>query len=117
MRIRDLEEDEGWTTAGSGLDNKAAGAFCSNPTKQSIPWTPDLSRTKYLGTRATHIDGELEGIALALEAHEQSGIMMLAILSDCRPAMRTTENIDSGTQGPRSHIEARIQEALENREN
>ena len=121
MRIRDLEEDEKWTTAftdGSGLDNKAAGGFCSNPNKppRSLDLaTPDLTGKKYLGTRATHTDGELEGIALALEAHIQTG--MLAILSDCRPAIRTTENIDSGTQGPRLHIEARIQKALENRSN
>ena len=75
IRIRDLEEDEGWTTAftdGSGLDNKAAGGFCSNPNKppRILDPTPDRSGKKYLGTRATHIDGELEGIALALEAHE-----------------------------------------------
>ena len=100
MRIRDLEEDEGWTigfTDGSGLDNKAAGGFCSNPNKppQTLDLTPDRTGKKYLGTRATHIDEELEEIALALEAHEQIG--MLAILSDCRPAIRTTENLDSGT--------------------
>ena len=118
--LRDLEEDEGWTTAftdGSGLDNKAAGGFCSNPNKppRATDPTPDLWGKSYLGTRATHIDGELEGIAIALEAHEQTG--MLAILSDCKPAIRTTENLDSGAQGPRSHIEARIQEALETRGN
>ena len=55
------------------------------------------------------------GIALALEAHTHT--RMLAILSDCRPAIRTTENLNSGTHGPRSHIEARIQEALEDRSN
>src|SRR5258706_10086969 len=71
---------------------------------------------KYLGTRATHIDGELEGIALALEAHNKNKTGMLAILSDCRPAIRTVEKIDSGIEGPRSHIEARIQSALETRE-
>ena len=118
MRIRDLEEEEGWTTIftdGSGLENKAAGAFCSNPTRPDKERNPDdLSRGKHLGTRATHIDGELEGIALALEAHGDTG--MLAILSDCRPAIRTTENLDSGTREPRSHIEARIQTALETRE-
>ena len=97
------------------VDNKAAAGFCSNPTKLDNPWTPDLSGKRYLGTRATHIDGELEGIALALDAHEQTG--MLAILSDCRPAIRVTENLDTGTQGPRSHIEARIQSAPETREN
>ena len=107
--IQDLEEDEGWTTSftdGSGIDNKAAGAFCSNPNKLQSPPTPDLTGKGYLGTRATYIDGELEEIALALEAHEQTG--MLAILSDYRPTIRTTENLDSGTLGPRSHIEARI---------
>ena len=117
-RIRDLEEEEGWKVAftdGSGLDNKAAGVFCSNPTRTDKERNPqDLSNSSYLGTRATHIDGELEGIALALEAHNETG--MLAILSDCRPAIRTVEKLDSGMTGPRSHIEARIQSALETRE-
>ena len=76
-----------------------------------------LSGERYLGTRATHIDGELEGIALALEAHNEKNTGMLAILSDCRPAIRVTEKLDSGTEGPRSSIEARIQRALEIREN
>src|SRR5258706_8313252 len=71
---------------------------------------------KYLGTRATHIDGELEGIALALEAHNKNKTGMLAILSDCRPAIRAVEKLDSGMEGPRSHIEARIQSALATRE-
>ena len=53
MRIRDLEEDEGWTTAftdGSGLDNKAAGGFYLNPNKppHTDP-TPNLTGSKYLG--------------------------------------------------------------------
>ena len=54
-------------------------------------------------------------VALALEAHGQTG--MLAIPLDCRLAIRTTENLDSGAQVPRSHIEARIQKALETRGN
>ena len=51
-RIRDLEEEEGWTIAftdGSGLDDKAAGAFCSNlatrPDKEHNP--EDLSNNSY----------------------------------------------------------------------
>ena len=114
----ELEEEEAWTTAftdGSGLDNKAAGGFCSNLTRPAHQ--PNLSGERYLGTRATHIDGELEGIALALEAHNKKNTAMLAILSDCRPAIRVTEKLDSGTEGPRSSIEARIQGALETREN
>src|SRR5258706_6870555 len=120
LRIRELEEEEGWTTVfpdGSGLDNKAAGAFCPNPTRPDKERNPeDLSGDKYLGTRATHIDGELEGIALALETHNEKRTGMLAILSDCRPAIRTVEKLDAGLEGPRSHIEARIQKALESRE-
>ena len=115
MRIRDLEEEEGWTTAftdGSGLDNQAVGRFCSNPTSLD-KHKPNLSGAQYLETRATHIDGELEGVALALEAHNERNTGMLAILSDCRPAIRGTEKIDLGTEGPRSSIEARIQSALE----
>ena len=71
MRVRDLEE-EGWTTAftdGSGLNDKAAGGFCSNPNRTDKERQPELSGSKYLGTKATHFDGELEGIALALEGH------------------------------------------------
>ena len=118
LRIRKLEEEEGWTTAftdGSGLDNKAAGGFCSNPTRPAHQ--PNLSGERYLGIRATHIEGELEVIALALEAHNEKNTAMLAILSDCRPAIRVTEKLDSGTEGPRSSIEARIQSDLETREN
>ena len=73
-----------------------------------------MSGDRYLGTRSTHIDGELEGISLALEALTKR---RQAILSDCRPAIRVTEKLDSGTEGPRSSIEARIQRALEIREN
>src|SRR5258705_11750801 len=69
MRVRDLEE-EGWTTAftdGSGLKNKAAGGFCSNPNRTDKIRQPELSGSEYLGTKSTHFDGEREGIALALE--------------------------------------------------
>ena len=41
---------------------------------------------------------------------------MLAIILDYRPAIRTVKKLDSGTIGPRSHIKARIQKALESRE-
>ena len=41
---------------------------------------------------------------------------MLALLSDCKPAIRVIEKLDSGTEAPRSSIEARIQRALEIRE-
>ena len=124
MRIPELEAEEGWTTAftdGSELDNKAAGGFCLNPTRPDKTHIPNLSGDRYLGTRGTHIDGEtdgeLEGIALALKAHNEKNTDMLAILSDCRPAIRVTEKLDSGTEGPRASIEARIQRALETRGN
>ena len=110
LRIRELEEEEGWTTAftdWSGLDNKAAGGFCANsnrPNKEQ----PDLSGDRYLGIKATHIEGELEGIALALGGHNDENTGMLAILSDCKPVIRVTERLDSGMEAPRSSIEARI---------
>ena len=69
---------------------------------------------KYLGTKSTHFDGELEGIALALEKHATTH--MLAILSDSKPAIRVLEKLDSGTEAPRSIIEARIHRSLESRE-
>ena len=113
MRIRDLEGEHGWVTAftdGSGLDNKAAGGSCSNPNSNQLVQTGD----RYLGTKATHIDRKLEGIALALEGHKETS--MLALLSDCKPAIRAVEKPDSGSEAPRSNIEARIQHALETRE-
>ena len=113
MRIRNLE-DEGWSTAftdGSGLNLKAAGGFCSNPNKTDK--STALSGSKYLGTKSTHFDGELEGIALAMENHKEN--LMLAILTDSKPAIRVLEKLNSGTEGPRSTIEARIQHALESR--
>ena len=70
MRIRVLEE--GWTMAftdGSGLDDKAAGGFCSNPNRLDKDRQPDLSGDRYLGIKATHFDEELAGIALALVGH------------------------------------------------
>ena len=105
LRIRELEE-EGWTvcyTDGSGLENKAAGAYtCSSHTGLH----KDRTGSKYLGTRATHFDGELNGIAQALE--ELKDINLLAILTDSKPAISTIKKLDSGIAPPRSEIEARI---------
>ena len=53
MRIRELEGKE-WTTTftdGSGLDDKASGGFCSNPTNKDRQ--PDLSGDQYLGIIAS----------------------------------------------------------------
>ena len=46
------------------------------------------------------------------------GTNMVALLSDCKPAIRVVEKLDSGTEAPRSRpsIEARTQHALEERE-
>ena len=66
-----------------------------------------------MGTKATHFDGELEGIALALENHTEN--LMLAVLTDSKPAIRALEKLNLGIEGPRSLIEARIQHALESR--
>ena len=68
---------------------------------------------QYLGIKATHFDGQLTGIALALEGHKEAD--MVALLSDCKPAIRVVEKIDSGRLAPRTSIEARIQQALGNR--
>lgn len=58
-------------TNGLGLDNKSVEGFCSNPNRPPRTLDPilDLSGKVYLGTRVTHIDGELEGIALARDTH------------------------------------------------
>ena len=69
------------------------------------------------GIKATHYDGEFEGIALALERHTDVDTNMVALLSDCKPAIWVVEKLDSGAEAPRSSIEARIQHALETREN
>ena len=109
LRIRELEE-EGWTTCytdGSGLENKASGAFTrSNHTGLH----KERSGSKYLGTRATHFDGELNGIAQALE--ESREVNLLTILTDSKPAISTIRKLDSGTVPPRSEIEARILDEL-----
>ena len=81
--------------------------------------------SKYLGIKSTHFDGELEGIALALEKHththshphSHTSTNLLAILTDSKPAIRVLEKLDSGTEGPRSVIEARIQHTLDIRKN
>ena len=59
-----------------------------------------------IGTRATHYDGELSGIAQALE--ELREVSMLAILTDSKPAISTLRKLDTGAAPPRSEIEARI---------
>ena len=118
-RIRDLEE-KGWTMAftnGSGLNYKAAGGFCSNPNRTDKEHQLETSRNKYLRTKSTHFNGELEGIALALEQHTHTGTNLLAILTDFKPAIRVLEKLDSGTEAPRSAIEARIHQVLGTREN
>ena len=61
--MRELEE-EGWTTAfsdGSGLNDKAAGGFCSNSSRLDKERQPDLEGSGYLGTKSAHFDGEVEG--------------------------------------------------------
>ena len=104
-------------TDGYGLDYKAAGGFCSKPNRQDKDSQPELMGSEYLGTKSTHIDGELEGIALALEGHTKKGTNTVALLSDCKPAIRTVEKLDREEEAPRSHIEARILHTLETREN
>ena len=95
---------------------QAAGGFCSNPNRQDKDRQPEVMGSEYLGGKSTHIDGELEGIALALEKHTEKGTNMVALLSDCKTAIRTVEKLDRGEEAPLSHIEARILNALETRE-
>ena len=54
---------------------------------------------------------------IALEGHTDADINMVTLLSDCKPSIRVVEKLDAGTAAPRSSIEARIQHALETREN
>ena len=99
MRARELEE--AWATAftdGSGLDNKAVGGFCANPNRLTKGPDTDLSGDQYLGIKATHFEGELAGIALALEDHTVTN--MVALLTDCKPTIQVVVKIDSGTAAP-----------------
>ena len=87
-------EEEGWTTSytdGSGLEDKASGAFTRN---SYTGFHEEKTGSRYLGTRATHYDGELSGIAQALE--ESREVNLLAILTDSKPAISTTKKLDKG---------------------
>ena len=115
--MRDEGEGNGrgkWTTA---FTDKSEGGFCSNPNRTDKERQPELLGSEYLGTKSTHFDRELEGIALALEKHTHTGTYLLAILTDSKPAIRVLEKLDSGTEAPRLAIEARIQHTLEVWEN
>ena len=72
-------------TDGSGLDDKGSGGFCSNPNRLDKDRQPDLSKDQYLGIGATHFDGELAGIVLALEGHNDINTNTVALLSDFKP--------------------------------
>ena len=61
----------------------------------------DKAGSEYLNIKATHYDGELNGIAQALE--EAREVNMLAILTDSKPAISALNGAP-----PRSKIEARI---------
>ena len=114
LHIRKLEE-EGWTvcyTDGSGLETKAAGAF----TRTSYTGMHgEKTGSNYLGTKATHCDGELNSIAQALE--ESREVNLLTILTDSKLAISTIRRLNSGTAPPWSAIEAQILEKLCKRSN
>ena len=59
--------------------------IADNPNRLDKDRQPGLSGSGYLGTKSTHFDGELEGIALALEKHTEKGTGMVALLPDCKP--------------------------------
>ena len=52
-----------------------------------------------------------------MEKHTEDDTHLLAIMTDSKPAIRTLEKLDSGTEAPHSAIEARIQKTLEKRKN
>ena len=94
---------------GSGLDDKATGVYTW---RCYLDFYEDKSGSEYLGSRTTHYDGELSGIAQALEGAREVG--MLAILMDSKPAISTLRKMDRGV-APRSEIEARILKKFCNR--
>ena len=74
----------------------------------------DKAGSEYLGIKATHYDGELNGITQALE--EAREVNMLAILTDSKPAISALRKLDNGADPQRSEIEARILKELCGRE-
>ena len=110
LRIRKEREEEGWTVCysdGLGLEDKAAESYTR---KSHVGLQKESTGSSYLGTRATHFDGELVGIAQALE--EAREIHLLAILTDSEPAISTMRKLDAGEAPPRNEIEARILKEL-----
>ena len=65
-----------------------------------------------MGSKATHFDGELAGIALVPKG--DTGTLTVALLSDCKPAIQVVEKIDLGLtrMASRSSIEARYSTPL-----
>ena len=87
----------------SVLDDKASGAYIQ---KSYLGFHEKKTGSEYLGIKANHYDGELSGIAQALE--ETREVQMLAILTDSKPAISTLRKLDNGAAPPRPEIEARI---------
>ena len=113
LRIRRELEVEGWTTCysdGSGLDDKASGAYMRNC---HLGLHDAGSGSEFLGIKATHHDGELSGIAQALKGAREVG--MLAILTDSKSTISVLGKLDQRLASPCSEVEARILEELSRR--
>lgn len=110
LRIQKELAEEGWTpcyTDGSGLDDKASGAYVR---KNHLGLHEGKARSEYLGIKAIHHDGELSGKAQALE--ESREVNTLAILTDSKSAISTLRKLDTEVAPPRLEIKARILKEL-----
>ena len=97
-----------WTTISFIKRKQAWTIRHPGHTREDVTWAPheDKTGSEYLGIKAIHYDGELSGIAQALE--EAREVNMLTILTDSEPAISNLRKLDQGTAPPRSEIEARV---------
>ena len=68
------------------------------------------SGSEYLSKKATQYDGELAGLAQAME--EVREVNMLAILTDSKPGILTLRKLDRGLTLPCLEIKARVLKEL-----
>ena len=71
---------------------------------RSLQTSISFSSLYWLEQRPSHYDGELNGIAKALEGARE--VRMLAILTDSKPAISAIKKLDKGFAPPRPKIEA-----------
>ena len=81
-------------TDGSGLDDKAAGAYTRSC---HLGFHEAESGSELFGIKATHYGGELNALEGARE------VCMLAMLTDSKPAISAMRKLDKGLAPPLRH--------------